>query len=410
MRIASLVLALCAAGLAANWPQFRGPRSEGISTEAGLPVKWSATQNVRWKTSLPGPGHSSPIVWGDRIFLTAFRPEGSPRRLTGSAGKLLVLSLDKRTGKVIWEREMPAGRIEQTHATNAPASPTPVTDGKYVYTYFGSRGLTAWDFDGQRIWEVPLGPFPNEWGSASSPVLYGNLLLLNCDTDGEDFLLAVDKNTGKTIWKTSRNGATRSWPTPMIWNAGGKDEIVVSGSGRVKAYDPKNGQELWTVDGLTTWVTPTPVAAHGLLFVASNGPGGNVIMAIRPGGRGNITRTHVAWTYDRAAPYSSSPLVVGEYLYTIKNGGVMTCLKAKTGELAFQERVRGGGNYYASPVYGDGKIYVISEEGEATVAAAKPTFEVLASNSLGERTMASPAVSDSVLFIRTDESVFAIGR
>ena len=394
-------LFFCVASASAdNWPQFRGAGSQGISTETKLPVKWSATSNVRWKTALPGPGHSSPIIWGNRIFLTAFNQ---------SKNQLLVLALDKESGKVLWERPVPAQRIEEYHSTNAPASPTPATDGKNVYVYFGSSGLTCFDFAGNKVWENRFGPFPNEWGSASSPVLYGDMLLLNVDTDGEDFLLAVNKNTGKTIWKTSRSDVDRSWPSPVIWNAAGRDEIVVSGSGRVKSYDTKDGRELWTVDGLTKWVTPTPVMAHNLLYVASNGPGGNIVMAIRPGGRGNVTKTHVAWRYDKAAPYSSSPVVVGDYLYTVKNGGVMTCLNAKTGELAWQERLPAKGNYYASLIAADGKIYALDEEGKATVVAAKPAYELISSNDMGERCMASPAISGGQLFIRSDENLFCIG-
>ena len=326
-RVGSLAVAVLFAAittLADNWPQFRGPGSQGVSREANLPVKWDATTNVRWKTPLPGPGHSSPVIWGDRIFLTAFNQ---------SKRQLLVLCLDKASGKVLWERPVQADRIEEHHPTNAPASPTPVTDGKHVYVYFGSSGLTCFDFSGNKVWENRFGPFPNEWGSASSPILYNDMLVLNVDTDAEDFLLTVNKNTGRTIWKTSRSNINRSWPTPVIWNANGKDEIVVSGSGRVKGYDPTDGKELWTVEGLTIWVTPTPVMGHGLLYVASNGPGGNVIMAIRPGGRGNITNSHVAWRYDKSAPYSSSPVLVGDYLYSVKNGGIMTCLNAKTGEV-----------------------------------------------------------------------------
>ncbi|HKY04146.1 MAG TPA: PQQ-binding-like beta-propeller repeat protein [Blastocatellia bacterium] len=396
----SLIL-LTIATRADNWPQWRGPRSQGVSTETRLPVTWSSTESVRWKTALPGPGHSSPITWGNRIFLTAYKREGN---------KLLTLAIDKATGKIVWEREVVARQIEQLHPTNAPASPTPATDGRYVYVYFGSFGLVCYDFEGKKIWEKPLGPFPNEWGSASSPVLHGNMLLLNCDTDAEDFLLALNKTTGETVWRTSRSNVNRSWSVPVIWNASGTDEIVISGSGRVKAYDAKDGKELWTVEGLTTWVTPTPVIAHGMLYVASNGPGGNVIMAIRPGGRGNVTNTHVAWRYDRSAPYSSSPVIAGDYLYAVKNGGVMTCLNARTGEVAWQQRIPAGGEYYASLIAADGKVYALSEEGKATVVAAKPTYELLGTNNMGERCMASPAISDGQIFIRSDNTFFCIGR
>jgi len=401
---------------AENWPQFRGPGSQGISAETGLPVRWDATRNVRWKTPLPGPGHSSPVVWGDRIFLTAFREGSGLRSYFRNVGELLVLALDARTGRILWERNVGASDIEETHSTNAPASPTPVTDGRLVYAYFGSRGLVAFDFDGRQVWIKPLGPHPNEWGSASSPILYKHLLILNVDTDADDYLLAVDKTNGKTVWRTPRTETTRAWPTPFLWTAAaqgapnGSDQIVVSGSGRVKSYDPTNGRELWTVDGLSLWVSPTPVSAHGLLYVVSSGQGGDVFLAIRPGGRGNITSTHVAWRYDRSAPYVSSPVVAGDYLYSVKNGGLLTCLNAKTGVPLWLERLRARGDYFASLVAGDGKIYATSEDGDVSVIAAKPQFELLATNSIGERLMASPAVAGGVVYLRSDAHLFAIAE
>jgi outer membrane protein assembly factor BamB len=407
-------VAIVATLRADNWPQFRGPSAQGISTETGLPLRWDATTNVRWKTALPGPGHSSPVVWGDRIFLTAYRAAGGLRSYFSNAGELVVLALDTRGGKILWERNVGAAQIEGTHSTNAPASPTLVTDGKLVYAYFGSRGLVTYDFEGRQVWIKPFGPFPNEWGSASSPILYNNLLILNVDTDGEDFLLAVDKTNGRTVWRTPRPETTRAWPTAFIWTAAAqgipnaRDQIVVSGSLRVRAYDPYNGREIWTVDGLTMWVAPTPVAAHGLLFVTSNGPGGNIFLAIRPGGRGDVTATHVAWKYDRAAPYIASAVVVGDYIYAVKNGGVVTCLNARTGEPMWQERLRARGDYFSSPLTGDGKIYATSDDGETSIIAARPTFELLATNSVGERVMASPAVADGILYLRSDQHLFAI--
>lgn len=401
---------------AENWPQFRGPGSQGISSETGLPIEWSATENISWKTTLPGPGHSSPIVWGDRIFLTVFEPTTMSRIRSvlpipySPDGKLWVLCLDRRNGKILWQKEVSVKTIEQAHGTNSPASPTPVTDGMYVYVYFGSFGLLCYDFAGKVIWRHPLGPFPNEWGSASSPILYGNLLILNCDTDADDFLLALDKKTGKQVWKVPRTPSARAWPTPMNWDTGNSTEIVVSRSRQVMAYDPKDGKWLWTVEGTTLWVTPTPVAAHGLLFVASDGPGGEIFMAIRPGGRGNITNSHVAWRYERGAPYASSVVVVGDYLYGVKNGGLVTCLLAKTGQLIYQQRLPAGGSYYASPIASEGKIYTLSERGETCVFEAGPAFKLLATNNLGERCMASPAVSRGQIFVRSDKTLFCIGQ
>ncbi|MGH9315138.1 MAG: PQQ-binding-like beta-propeller repeat protein, partial [Vicinamibacterales bacterium] len=386
-------------------------------------LQWSATDKVRWKTPLPGPGHSSPIVWGDRIFLTAFRStEGVMGRMTGAvtgliaagyrpSGQLFVLSLDRSSGRILWQRDVSAPQIEEIHSTNSPASPTPVSDGTLVYSYFGSRGVVAHDFNGALVWEKPLGPYPNEWGSASSPVLYGDALVLNVDTDGEDFLLALDKRTGKTLWQTPRPNAERAWPTPVLWRTPDGDEIVVSGSGRVIGYDAKTGRERWRVGGLTRWVSPTPVIAHGFLIVATGGPGGNVVLAIRPGGRGDVSSTHVAWRIERVAPYISSPVVAGDYLFTVRDGGIMACVDARNGTLVWQQRLAAGGAYFASPLAADGRIYVTSENGVVSVLAAdkqRPAFQVLATNDMGERTLASPAVSAGTIFIRTDLNLFAI--
>jgi outer membrane protein assembly factor BamB len=395
-----------------NWPQFRGPESLGVSSEKGLPLRWSSGENVRWKTELPGPGHSSPIVWNGRIFLTAFEPGVGSRLLSmisSPRGNLALICVDAGDGRILWSRQVPASSIEEVHGTNSPASPTPVTDGRHVYFYLGSYGVLCYDFAGNRIWEHRLGPLPNEWGSASSPVLFEDKVLLNCDTDGEDFLLALDRKTGREIWKTSRTPSTRSWPTPFIWNTPAGPEIVVSGSKRVVAYEPKNGQELWTVDGLTQWVCPTPVYGHGLLYVVSGGPGGNVFLAIRPGGRGNISDTHVAWRFNRGAPYTPSPVLLGDYLYAVQSGGVMTCLNAKSGQLIYQKRLPAPGDYYASPIASEGKIYTLSEDGDSCVVEEGPAFRILATNSLGERCMASPAVHRGQIFIRSDAHLFCIG-
>jgi outer membrane protein assembly factor BamB len=388
-----------------NWPQFRGPSGDGVSHETNLPVSWSASSNIRWKTALPGPGHSSPVVWGDRIFLTAFRPDTSTLRFLGTnRGQLLVLCLHRDTGKIIWEREVKADSIEKVHPTNSPASPTPVTDGKLVYVYFGSVGVTAFDFNGNRAWEVRIEPFPTIWGSGSSPILYGNLLLVSSESDGVggDFLLALDKSSGKTVWKMPRKVPKRDWATPTIWNAGDHDEIVLNGVDRVRAYDPREGHELWTIEGTTKYVTQTPVSANGMLYVSSGGPDGSVVMGIGPGGK-------LAWRYNKSAPFNSSLIAVGSQVCGVKDGGVMTCLNAMRGELLWQHRLPAAGAYYASPIAAEGRIYLLSEDGETTVIAAKPVFELIGMNKLNERTLASPAVSGSRIFIRSDRNLFAIG-
>lgn len=403
VRVGLVCLSLTSAGAAAeNWPQFRGPGGRGLSAERGLPARWGEGRGVRWKTPLPGPGHSSPVVWGERVFLTAYAPPKEAR-----PGRLLVLCLNALTGKVLWEREVPVGQIERTGGANAPASPTPATDGRRVYVYFGSYGLVSFDFDGRKVWELPLGPFANEWGSASSPVLHGRLLLLNRTHEDGGFLLAVDKETGRTAWRTEHPRATPSFATPFVWEKEGGAEVVVSGSGFVKGFDPRTGRELWRVGGMPDGVAPTPVAAHGLLYVASNSQP-NFILAVRPGGRGDVTRTHVAWRHERAVISVPSPLVVGEHLYALRDGGVMTCLEARTGAVLWQQRLPGRGNYFASPVAGDGKIYAVSEEGEVAVVAAGPVYTLIASNRMGERTMATPAVSGSRVLIRTDENLYCV--
>ena len=378
-----LVLGFHGLADAENWPQFRGWNGAGISEEKNLPIHWSAQDNVYWKAELPGPGHSSPCIWGDKIFLTAFRPEGGPPKISDEwvpepKGELIALALSTRTGKVLWQRKIPV-KIEQVHVFNSPASPTPITDGKRVYFYFGSYGLLCYDLEGNKIWDLPLGPSGNDHGGSSSPILYKDSLIMNSDNDEDPFLLAIHKKTGKPKWRTSRSSFDRSFATPMLWQVNGKTEVVVSGSYRVKGYDPDTGEEIWTCRGMTRWAVPIPVAAHGLLF-ATSGLGGNVFLAIQPGGRGDITDTHLAWQ------------------------------RAKTGQVAWQKRLPAGGDYYASILAADGKIYTLSEEGKVCVLEAGSKFNLLSVNDVGERCMATPAISNGQIFIRSDETLYCIGK
>jgi outer membrane protein assembly factor BamB len=320
---------------------------------------------------------------------------------------LLVLCFDALTGKILWEREVRAERIERVGGANAPATPTPVTDGRRVYVYFGSYGLVCYDFDGRKVWERPLASCGGEFGSASSPVLHGPLLLLNCTSDAGGFLLAADQRTGRTIWRTPHAQPTLSFATPFVWDTGAGEQIVLIVSGHVKGFDPKTGRELWRVAGFPKGVAPTPAAAGGLLYAASNAQPAFVV-AIRPGGRGDITRTHVVWRHDKGVVSVPSPLAVGGYLFALRDGGVMTCFDAKSGAVLWQQRLPARGNYFASPVAGDGKVYVVSEEGEVSIIGAKPAYELIAVNSMGERTMASPAISGGCIFLRTDENLYCV--
>lgn len=402
---AGLLLFIAASNVAAgNWPQYRGPGGLGLSAESGLPTKWGAGGGVRWKTRLPGPGHSSPIVWGDRLFLTAYAAAAGE----AGRGRLLVLSVERLTGKILWEREVRVGRVERVGGANAPATPTPVTDGRRVYVYFGSYGLVCFDFEGRKVWERQVAPCGGEFGSASSPVLHRRLLVLSCTSDAEGFLLAADKETGRTVWRTPHAQPALTFATPFVWNTGAGEQIVLAVSGHVKGFDPKTGRELWRVAGAPKGVAPTPAASGGLLYAASNAQP-NFVVAIRPGGRGDVTGTHVAWRHDKGGVSVPSPLAVGGYLFALRDGGVMTCLDAKSGAVLWQERLPARGNYFASPVAGDGKVYAVNEEGEVSVVAAKPVYELIATNSMGERTLASPAISGGNIFIRTDENLYCVG-
>ncbi|MCX7824082.1 MAG: PQQ-binding-like beta-propeller repeat protein [Verrucomicrobiae bacterium] len=403
------------------WPQFRGPNGAGLSSSKNVPATWSRAENVLWRAEL-GSGHSSPVIWGDWILLTVFKgaalplatqPRSLRERLLGGVpqrGELWTVCLNRADGKVLWEKKCPASAIETVHQTSNPAASSPVTDGEHVWVYFGSYGVLCYDLAGNLAWEKPLGPFENKWGaSGSSPVLYGGSLILNLNNDDQAFVLALDKRTGRQKWKTNRP-PQRTYATPMLWDVGGQRHLIINGAEHVVAYDPDTGRELWRCGGMTKFVNPTPVAGHGLLFVAANGPGGSVVMAIKPGGRGDITGSHVAWRNFGQAPYVPSPLLVGDYLFVVKNGGMATCFEARTGKVMWKELLPAKGNYYASPVHADGKIYVANEkDGAFTVFAASPAFKVLGTPVMGERTMATPAIVDGRIYLRTEKALYCVG-
>jgi outer membrane protein assembly factor BamB len=459
-------MARTALGGESNWPQFRGSNGHGIAAEGKAPAQFGPGTNLLWKIALP-PGHSSPCIWGDRIFLTGYED-----------GKLQTLCLNRRNGTAVWRVAAPAEKIEPVHRIGSPASPTPATDGERVFVYFGSLGLIAYDFSGRELWRKPL-PIPMiEFGTGTSPVLAGDFVLLLCDQDLSSFLMAVDRRTGQTVWKTERPEFRRSFSTPYLWQHDGVDEVVVTGTVWLKAYDLKDGKERWKMRGLARVANASPTSGDGLLFASSwnigadgrdrlslpswsaftsendqdkNGkltkeefPAGpirdrftqidlekdgfvtedewhiseeifakaeNAVFAVRPGGRGDVTESHLAWKQTRGLPYVPSPLFYEGRVYVIKNGGMASCYEAKTGRVLYQEERLGAlGDYYASPVAGDGKVYYASQQGVVTVIKAGDIFHVLARNDLEEQIMATPALVEGNVYLRTANYLSAFGQ
>jgi outer membrane protein assembly factor BamB len=382
------------------WPVWRGPSGQGLVTGT-YPDTWSATENVVWKKPVPGRGNSSPIVWGDRIFLTTAHEGG--RRVS-------LIAFRRADGTQLWETFAPDGRTGRAHSKNGHASATPSTDGTFVYASFGSRGLAAFDFNGKLVWHKDLGDVDNYHGAAGSPLLYKNRVILYQDFDSGSFVAAFDTRTGKELWRTPRR-ASVGWGTPVAVRVGTRDEIIVSSQAAVTGYDPDTGRELWVCDGNSFEVIPTPVVGHGLVFASSGRVGPT--LAIRPGGRGNVTRTHLAWTSPKGSPFVPSPIVYGDQLYMVNDmASIVTSFEAATGKVLWQGRlgVAQREGFSASPVAVDGKIFFTNDQGETFVLRAGSTFELLRTNRIGETTLASPALVDGRWYIRTDRSLFAIGR
>jgi outer membrane protein assembly factor BamB len=470
------------AARADDWPRFRGPNGQGVAAEgAKPPAEFGAGKNAAWAVELP-PGHSSPVVSAGRIFVTAY--DGT---------KLETICLDATGGKVMWRRPAPADKVEQVNSANSPAASTPAADGERVYVYFGSYGLLAYDRDGNELWKLPLPTPQTMFGAATSPVVVVDKVVLVRDSDSMDsYALAVDCKTGKQAWKTPRILAKGGWATPMVWAHDGAEELVVTGTGRVVAYDMADGAERWSVSGFPQQAITTPALGDGLLFAAKGGQGdpghslvneipkwdellakfdangdgrvgadeipkdygfelrkelpkgtdGNflsmrwlakmidrdgdgisrfewgmattflaanedVLLAIKPGGEGDVTETNVAWRERRALPEMPSPLYYRGRLYLVKNGGIVSCLDPGTGKAVYRKRLDAGGQYAASPVAADGKIYVTSEAGVVTVFKPGDALDVVAENELGERTMATPAIVGDTIYVRTHKHLFA---
>jgi outer membrane protein assembly factor BamB len=364
-----------------------------------LPLHWSTNENIRWKTDIPGDGFSSPIVWDDQIFLTAAFEKGLRRA---------VHCLDRKTGKLLWTREIRDPDPEAASAMTGHAAATPVTDGQRVIACFGNAGVVCYDLSGRQLWHRSLGKFDSELGLASSPVIDRDRVILVCDHDGDrftsfdSFLIALDVRTGHPCWKTDRRGLNRSWSTPLLVpRTGDRRELIVSGQDHLRAYDPETGKERWRVGGLMGWVAPSPVFGHGLIFATSGKDGPT--LAIRAGDAND----RIAWKQERGGAYVCSPVLYGEYLYLPTEKGILSCYQARSGKLAYQQRL--DGRFYASPVAGDGKVYLTNDAGMTFVVKAGPAYELLARNALQEYSLASPAISQGHIFLRTEHRLYCIG-
>lgn len=387
---------------AEEWPEFRGPTGQGHSAERGLPLEWSESQNVIWKTPVPGRGWSSPVVAGNRVWMTT--------AAQNSGGlSLRALAFDVETGREVINAEVFRFRNRNLlNPKNSHASPTPVVEGDQVYVHFGADGTAALDAaTGEIAWKAQF-PYESQHGNGGSPVLYRELLVFSCDGDFEAFVVALDKRSGKVRWKTHRRRPfAQAYTTPLVIRVGERDQILSVGAFRAAAYDPDSGKEIWRVsydDGFSN--VPRPVYGHGLVYIAT-GFQTPALLAVRADGTGDVTGTHIAWTMRRSAPYTPSPLLIGDELYVVNDLGIVTCLDARTGERHWQQRI--GGNHSASPIFADGRIYFLSEEGVATVIAPGKEFRRLATSELDGATLASMAVSRGSIFIRSHSHLYRIG-
>lgn len=474
MRTAAIIgwitcmLSMSALSAAADEPAGYFRKHGGLAVgKKPLPAALDAGTQL-WRRELP-PGNSSPCVCGDAVYLTYFNKDTE---------ELGTVALDRETGRERWRRIAPAERLEPFHPVGSPASSTPACDGARVYAFFGSYGLLCYDLEGELLWSRPMGPFQDEFGASSSPVLVDGKVILNEDHDVNSFLIALDAETGETVWKTEREGFTRSYSTPVVWHAGGEPQIVVAGSLQLAAYDPATGEKIWWVNGLSRIVDTTPLVFGDALYLATWTPGGdpssrismgpfakalelydrnedgklakselpeggavfqrffridldqdqlldnqewdkhalvferaqNAALAVLPGGQGDVSKTHVRWIQRRGLPTVPSPVVYRDVMYMVKDGGIITSLDTKSGEILQQGRARGPGNYYASLVAGDGKVYLASERGVVTVLEAGQQWRIVGDYDLNERIMATPALRDGRIYLRTDAALYCFAQ
>jgi outer membrane protein assembly factor BamB len=428
-----------------------------------LPSQFDTPGTLRWRVPLD-PGHATPILRAGRIFLTAYRADSH---------ELTVLALDADTGAILWRNGVMVSQVEQTHPLGSPATATPACDGRRVYVFFGSYGLLAFDLNGKKLWEFRAGPFQDEYGAGSSPILFDGKVILNQDHDVDSFLMAVDAATGQPLWKTSRPDAVRSYSTPVVWSQNGREELLVAGALELAAYDPADGKKLWWINGLARIVIPTPVPWEDKVYMASWAPGGdtasrimldpwpvalskwdtnhdgklsraeikdpavldrffrmdlnqdgvldqhewehhaeifrqaqNSLLAVQPSGLGQLAKGAILWQHSRGVPYVATPVIDRGILYMVKEGGIVTKLDVATGQLLQEERVAGFGNYFASPVAGDGKVYFSSEPGTVTVLASQPAWNIISSHEFHEKIYATPAFGRGCLYLRTEQALY----
>jgi len=410
----SLLTIATAAVRADDWPQFRGPTGQGHYTGKPLPVEWGPDKNVAWKQAIPGRGWSSPIVCQRRVYLTtalAIPAKGEESKKAGGEVALQAIALDAATGKQLWQTDVfrvSAAKTPRIHTKNSHASPTPVTDGKRLYVHFGHQGTACLDLDGKVIWRSTELRYAPVHGNGGSPILVDDRLVFAIDGSDKQFTVALHPATGNVAWKTDRKSTAVkkfSFCTPLLIDVNGQRQIVSPASDAVIAYDPKSGAELWRVKYEGYSVVPRPVFGHGLLFL-STGYDRPQLLALRTGGAGDVTDSHVAWTLAKGAPHTPSPLLVGDELYVVSDLGIAHCLDARTGKVHWQERLEG--SYSTSPLHANGKIYFQTEDGVTYVVRAGKKFELLAENRLGEQTLASFAAADGAMYLRTEGNLYCI--
>lgn len=420
-----------------NWPQFRGPGASGVSTGAATPTKWDvpAGQNVKWKTPVPGLGFSAPVIWGERLFITTAVKEGEEQKVrVGLYGDIKpveenepirfnVVCLDKNTGKQLWEQTAHRGVPEiKRHPKSSHANPTPATDGKHVVAFFGSEGLYCYDMDGKPLWKKDFGVLDSgffavkeaQWGFASSPVIHEGKVVIQCDVQEGSFVGVFDVTSGEKVWRTPRRDYP-TWGTPTVAKVGDATHVICNGFNEIAAYDFATGKRVWRLRGGGDIPVPTPVVAHDLVFITSAHGMNSPVFAVRTSAAGEITpkqgeksTEHLPWFRLRGGNYMQTPIVVGDELYCCKDNGVLTCFDARTGKEHYSQRLDGGVGFTASPVSDGRHLYFTSEDGQVHVIKAGTTLDRVATNPLGEVCMATPAISDGVLYFRTLGHIVAV--